>query len=764
MKVRGVRRPFFSAVAVGAIALGACVSAWAFEIDYDSRRATELRPCDEHRYRGRQEQARACYDALANAAGALTRAEAAWQSRDVRRANELFRGIVQANPETVRERVRWGYLYLQTHQYADAAALFREALERAPNDPQAMLGLAQVMAERFDGGARELIEQALTHDSNLPLAHLLLARMDLEEGKLDEAQGALARAARAIARMKAPPLELNALRAVLEQARGRDPERWLRELREYNPRYGAAYEQLAHFEVMRRRYREANEWLRRAIEAEPQRWSAHAELGLNLLRLGDLETARKHLTTAYSGDPYSATIVNSLRLLDRVDEFALVEDTFQVDGQSVRLQLRLHKNEAGVLAPYVTELARAAIETFSRRYRFSVREPITLELYPDHDDFAVRVAALPGIGLLGVTFGTLVAMDSPSGRPRGEFHWGSTLWHELAHVFTLEATEHRVPRWLSEGISVFEEWRTGPTPGVTVPPEVLQAIHAQRLLPVADLDAGFIRPSYPGQIQVSYVQAGLICLFIEQRWGFDRLATLLHAFKQDVTTVQALQSALDVSPADFDSEFNAFVRERYAAALREFERWQSRAEAARAAFQKEQWQAAIDAARDAIALYPEYVAPDSPSLLLAHALERSGQRAEAIAALQAYRTAGGWEPGALRDLARWLHEAGRNDESLEVLSAVNYADPHTSDLHVELGERLLAGGRGEAALREFRVLLSMPNADPAIAHFGAARALRALGRAEEGRRHLLDALAAAPHYRPAQALLLETIEERVTHD
>ena len=49
-------------------------------------------------------------------------------------------------------------------------------------------------------------------------------------------------------------------------------------------------------------------------------------------------------------------------------------------------------------------------------------------------------------------------------------------------------------------------------------------------LPVSELDAGFIRPSYPNQVQVSYMQAGLICLFIEQRWGFERLAALLHQF------------------------------------------------------------------------------------------------------------------------------------------------------------------------------------------------------------------------------------------
>ncbi len=152
------------------------------------------------------------------------------------------------------------------------------------------------------------------------------------------------------------------------------------------------------------------------------------------------------------------------------------------------------------MEPYAIELVQQGIATFSRRYGFKLQEPVTVELYPDHDDFAVRVAALPGIGLLGVTFGYVVAMDSPSGRASGDFHWGSTLWHELAHVFTLEATDHRVPRWLSEGISVFEEWRTGPTPGVVVPPDVITALSEDKFLPVSDLDCRLHPPglSEPG--------------------------------------------------------------------------------------------------------------------------------------------------------------------------------------------------------------------------------------------------------------------------
>ncbi len=200
---------------------------------------------------------------------------------------------------------------------------------------------------------------------------------------------------------------------------------------------------------------------------------------------------------------------------------------------------------------------------FSKRYGFSPQQPVTIEVYPNHDDFAVRTAGLPGIGLLGVTFGYLVAMDSPSGRAAGDFHWGSTLWHEMAHVFTLSVTEHRVPRWLSEGISVFEEWRTGPTPGIAVSPRALDVFREGKFLPVATLDEGFIRPAYEDQVQVSYMQSGLLCYFIEQKWGFDKLVALLREFTKDTTTAAAVEATFKMSPKDFDKEFDTFLKQRF---------------------------------------------------------------------------------------------------------------------------------------------------------------------------------------------------------
>jgi len=742
-------------------------AAFAQEIDYDPRRAMELRQCDEPRYRGRVTEARDCYRKLLEDSGNLiVEAESAWALGDTQRANTLFREATNANERSVQPRVRWGRLFLYTHQHADALTLFQEALERSQNDVHAKLGMAHVLAEQFEGRARTLVDEVLQQDDTLIDAHLLRARMDLEEGQFDKVDATLDKAQQLAERQKQPPLEILTLRAVLEQLQqGKRRDDWVQRALAYNPRYGTIYETLAHFEVMRRRYTQATALLRRAIEVQPDLWSAQAELGANLLREGDFAGARTHLTTAYSGDPYSATTVNTLRLLDRVDDFEVTSTKITIpalNGGSVpaEIRMRLNKKEAEALRPYVQAIAADSIAAFSKRYQFEPKQPITLELYPEHDDFAVRVAALPGIGLLGVTFGYLVAMDSPSGRATGEFHWGSTLWHEMAHVFTLEATDHRVPRWLSEGISVFEEWRTGPTPGVVVTPETISALNDKKLLPIADLDSGFIRPKYPNQVQVSYMQAGMICLFIEQKFGFDRLVALLKEFQQETTTKAAVEKTFKMPSEEFDKQFDAFARERYKNLLADLRGWEMQYQIAAKAISESRWSDAIPAARKAVELYPEHSGPDSPYLLLARAHDKAGERPEALQTLLDYRKAGGWDPGALRELAKWLDEAKRPDDALEVLSAVNYVDPMNGDQHIVLGERLLTGAKNEEALREFRVQLALNPHDPAPGHFGMARALRALGDRPASRRHLLDALETAPHYKPAQDLLLQMIEER----
>src|SRR6185369_5702950 len=160
---------------------------------------------------------------------------------------------------------------------------------------------------------------------------------------------------------------------------------------------------------------------------------------------------------------------------------------------------------------YLGPLLEEAYDSLAARYEYRPTTPIRIELYDRHADFSVRTAGLTGIGALGVSFGNMLAMDSPSAREPGSFNWGSTAWHELTHAFTLGLSAHKVPRWFSEGLSVLEEHRARPAWGQGPSPLFLAALKADKLVALSRINEGFVRPSHPAEIQFSYYQASLVC-------------------------------------------------------------------------------------------------------------------------------------------------------------------------------------------------------------------------------------------------------------
>ena len=157
-----------------------------------------------------------------------------------------------------------------------------------------------------------------------------------------------------------------------------------------------------------------------------------------------------------------------MKLLDSYKNFVTTKDDTTI--------LRMWKSEADLLEPYFSEQLHKAIATYSAKYKMKLTGPVQVEVYPNHEDFAVRTMGMPGLGALGVTFGDVVAMDSPSGRKPGAFNWAATMWHEMSHVFILSATNFRVPRWFTEGLAVHEEGQADPRWANRLTPEDVVAL------------------------------------------------------------------------------------------------------------------------------------------------------------------------------------------------------------------------------------------------------------------------------------------------
>jgi tetratricopeptide (TPR) repeat protein len=327
----------------------------------------------------------------------------------------------------------------------------------------------------------------------------------------------------------------------------------------------------------------------------------------------------------------------------------------------------------------------------------------------------------------------------------------------MAHIFTLEATRHLVPRWFSEGVSVHEEWSTGPLPGKHISLAFFEALQEDKLLPIAELDRGFIRPTYPAQIIVSYMQAGLICHYISETWGQDRLSAMLHAFTDGLDTPAALQAATGITAEEFDTRFAAYVDEEFGGLVENMHDWQAAQQEAFDAVRGRSWDAAIAMASRAIELFPDYVDEGSPYIVKARGERESGAQPAARATLAEYFARGGYDPEALTELAHWHKEGGDAAAAIDVLEALTLVAPLREQLHADLGDWLREAGRHEEALVEYEALLAMNPHDKATAYFRLAQAYLDLGDAERSREYLLYALEIAPHFREAQDMLLETL-------
>ena len=707
-------------------------------------RSAQLDTCQALKHHGKLSQADACFGALLESLDPFVRAEAYWGLGRYDEANDEFRAAYKNQPKSATVRVEWGRLYLDHYQPGDAARLFEEALEIDSNSTAAYLGLAHVAAQAFDKKAVDLAQRTIQLDPKAPDGHELLAYLALENNDTrvatDEAQKAL--------NISNEALDGMAVLASIDWLAGKTQSEWMDRVLEINPAYGEAYATGAHFFVINRRYEEAISFYRKALELNNKLWPARSQLGVNLMRLGFDNEAKQELERCYEAHYRDAETVNSLRLLDTLNDY----QTFKTPTT----ELILNKKEAPLLRPYIEPELQRAIATYERKYKMKLPGPVRLEVFPNHEDFMVRTLGLPGQGgLLGVTFGLVVAMDSPSARPAGEFNWASTMWHELSHVYVITATHHLVPRWFTEGLSVHEETAASPDWGDRMTPEIVRALQKKLLLPVSQLDRGFLRPEYPDQVMVSYFEAGKMCDYIAEMWGNDALLGMIHSYAARKTTPETIQDNLHETADAFDKDFQNWLNQKIGNTVQHFDEWKEGMKTAYADLKSGKRDDALRQALTVRDYYPDYIGGENDYDFLSEVYLSTGRKAEAIQQLERYRDLGGTDVGTLKKLAQLERESGAAKQAETSLRKLNYVYPEDEETHRTLGALLLDAGDVNGAIREDEAVLALQPSDPAQSHYELARALRAAHRISEAKDQVLIALEAAPDFRPAQQLLLQ---------
>ncbi|MCW8195074.1 tetratricopeptide repeat protein [Proteobacteria bacterium 005FR1] len=745
-------------------------------------------------YRGRRDDARLYLSAaIADYSGRDMAAEevaliarAHWLSGNFQQANELFREATRIDPRNMEAQVWWGDLFAEKFNDAEAMHSYRTVLQFNPNYVPAAVGFARVSREQ------DVLEQALFTNPRSAAAFIAYAELALEKNKFEEAKSYLNAA------LPNNPEALEVITPLAGIARLHDEEeeyqRWLKRAEAIRPEDGEFYTRIAEMYAHDYRFDQAVEFARKAIDVQPDYWQAYTVLGTNLARMGEEVEGRRHLEFAFDKDPYNVWNSNLLKVFDTLDDY--------VTRTSEHFEVKMSPDDALVLWPYMEPLLEESWDKMVEKYGFEPKTPVLIEVFENREDFAVRSVGLPDLGpLVGICFGKLITLISPDTLTA---NWQEIVWHEFVHVVTLQMTGNRIPRWLSEGISVYEEFQGRQEWGRHQDLDIVRALNDERVLPVQNMDDAFLNARSDDDLNLAYLQSYLVVEYIAAEYGFAGLRKLVKGYDSHASTEEVITGAFDLAVADFNRGFSQWLEKRVAetdvyvheedsadegaghghgvrnnpsAMLAELYNndsikahmlgrirkeprdFQAHLQLGIVLFKEKDYVVAEKHLLAAKEILPRYTGYPSPSRVLTQLYKDRGQEEkywQEMEYLVRYHQHDFDTPLLLAEKATEDGDLGKAEYYLQRAIAV---DPYRLEVHTQYAKLADQKADHEASIREHEIIARLDNTDPVNSFTRLAEAYLRGGEAEQARRNSLQALEIAPTYRPAQRVLLEALGE-----
>lgn len=512
------------------------------------------------REQGRHEEANTLLDEIADLS-----TRAAWRYTDRANRTTMARYLLDqgADPKVVLQDMldrvktqdpRYVDAYLATaelalskHDYAMAAEELQQALDLDSSNPELHWRLGQAFLPSNPQKAMEYWEQCLKLNPRfIPcLLSLINRAIDAENRALAEA---LLDQIQAINPLEPTQYIYRAVLAFLNSDTDAY-EQWQARSEQCSPANASLAFLLGSKLSQKYHFAEGVVHQRRALSIDPTHEEAQLQLGQDLLRLGD-ESGWTLIEQVRERDPFQVTAYNLTQLQTELAKFTTLES----DGFVVRMTNR----DAELYGDEVLELLREAKIELADRYAFELESPVLVEIFARPSDFAVRTFGVPGAsGYLGVCFGHLITVAGPAAHSPPTTSWQSVLWHELTHSFTLGKSRHRIPRWLSEGLSVHEEGRRDPAWQRASRSSDRSRILSGQAPKVSELSELFLRPQSPSDIDFAYFLSGWVVDFLEREAGIEGIRELLDdlaagvSFDEGVARRWGTLTSIDTRFADY---------------------------------------------------------------------------------------------------------------------------------------------------------------------------------------------------------------------
>lgn len=678
-------------------------------------------------------------------------------------------------PGLVEAHLFAGHLALKKDDLERAANEFREALKYSPDDPEALFGLARALLPSDREGGLKFLEDTLIQAPVHFGALLLHAEYAIHFERYDAASEYLSQ----VEAVNPQHPEAHAYRAILAEIERHDDAAFQKE-REAALSVWRDNPEVDYLigRVLSKKYRfaEGAESQKRALAFDPGFLPAKLQLALDYLKLGQVEAAWPLAKEVAEADEYNVLALNLETLEKEIASFTKLEtDDFLI---------RLPVEDAEIYGARVVEILTEAKRVLGEKYGLTSQEKTLVEFYPDQQDFAIRTfGELGGEGLLGVCSGTVVTMNSPGSKTARRSNWEATLWHEYCHVITLTATKNKMPRWLSEGISVYEELQRNPAWGQRMTPRYRRMIlEEEALTPIREMSEAFFQAKSGEDVMFAYYQSMLLVDYFVKEYGLDAVRAILKdlgegvlinvALERHTASLDALQKGFALSTirlaeaygpgVDWTSPKPEELDRRSATAMAAYlqehpSNFEVRQALSGALVERKQWDAAIESADALINLLPEYSESGNGYLIKALAFRGKKDTESERAVLEKLSVLSAEALSAYNRLIELNFDRSNWDGVIANAHRGIAINPFNERLHYCRGCAHEAKQETAPAVESFENALLLDPGNPSELRFRLAR----LHRSDDpvkAKRFLLDSLADSPRYQEAHALLVELVD------
>jgi tetratricopeptide (TPR) repeat protein len=687
--------------------------------------------------------------------------------------DSVYNVVKKRQPTYVETFLASGELALEKNDFALAAEAFQQAIKLDVGEPAAHFGLARAFAPSDSEKAEAAIKAALKWNPQHVSSLLLVAEEQIDAERYDEAEQTLTQ----VTKINPHQPRALAFRAVIAHLKNQAESEKFNRLAAL--RHWPTNPEVDHLigKKLSQKYRfvEGEKYQRQALAMSENYLPAKMQLAQDLLRLGQEEEGWKLADEAFTADGYNVVAHNLVTLQESIAKFR----TLEADGFTLRMDAR----EAEIYGQRVLALLQRARRELCQKYEVELKQPIIVELFPRQQDFAIRTFGLPGgAGFLGVCFGTVITANSPASQTASPTCWEATLYHEFCHVVTLNKTNNKMPRWLSEGISVYEEGQADKTWGQVMNPKYREMLLSDEFVPISKLSGAFLNPKSPLHLQFAYFESSLAVEFLIQKYGLDTLKRVLVDLGAGMPINESL-ARYSGSLESLDTDFAAYCRKQ-AAALAPDADWSvpelprratsatisswladhpnnyaGLARLARQLMNESKWEEAKQTISQMRELYPQ---DDSPSGALSLLAEVQRELNEVTAERQTLEDLATLSDDDVDLFARLIELATKTEDWSAVKKhatrwlAVN---PLVAAPHRAAATAAEALHEDALAIESYQALLLLQPFDPAEIHLQLSTTLQRSGNLAVAKQHALLALEETPRFRAAHERLLAIVRQ-----